>query len=459
MKTSGLSFYFILYLVAIITVFAITIERDRALKQRDELIAHLVSVNIQPLRLSAYVDTARFFIEPSRFTTQDSVAMRIKVEGPIVKSDVQFTLIDERIQRQGERSKEKVLHAILKNEDGDGILLSPPLEEGTYEFRVAGYKPRIMSDGRVMRLKISDTTYYSIPYSETLERVDRDTAVLIAKVEKSGIVPPQLTLSVQEANENWVLGPPFQKKVFVGGVENLEQVAFAVSAPARIEKPARYASYAAVVWDKPVLGKRSFTVTADAKRGFNEKDRASVSFNVEVMPATFVTAPSSKGFWGIPYAFDGQLFGLNPLDITVETFHDGRSLGLKPAVPKFSVTPERGWSSLLFKVFYRGVVLKEHSVTLSQPPPPQIKWVQQNLDRSKNAFLVSVTAADPVGGAVRMSLQSEPAGIARLDKISGTSFNVSVNLESKPPAVFLKLTATDQYGGQSISTKQFNIPQ
>ena len=58
-----------------------------------------------------------------------------------------------------------------------------------------------------------------------------------------------------------------------------------------------------------------------------------------------------------------------------------------------------------------------------------------------------------------MSVQSEPQGIAQLDRIKGTSFTVTVNLGGKPSAVFLKLSATDQYGGQSVSAKQFNIPQ
>jgi hypothetical protein len=56
-----------------------------------------------------------------------------------------------------------------------------------------------------------------------------------------------------------------------------------------------------------------------------------------------------------------------------------------------------------------------------------------------------------------MSLESQPGGIARLDRIRGTSFTVTVNLEGKPAGVFLKLTAADQYGGQGSSTKQFSL--
>ncbi len=458
MKSSGLSFYFILYLVAIITVFAITVERDRVLHQRDEVIAHLISVYVKPLHLSAYVDTARFFIEPTRSLTRDSVAVRLKVEGPIEKNDVEFALYDAKFFKKGGGEQSKELAGLVRNEGGDGVLVYPPLEEGTYEFKVSGYKGRITTEGNTMKVKIADTTYV-IPYSSALEMVDRDTTVLIAKVEKSGVIPPQLTLGVQEAQENWVLGPPYRKKIFVGGIENLQKASFNASSPARIEAVSGTGSYATLVWDKPTLGKRSFTVTADANRGFGEKDRSTVSFNVEVLPATFVNVPQAKGFWGIPYTFDGQLMGLNPLDVTVEILHDGQSIGVKPVVPKISLTPDRTWNSLLFKILYRESVIKENKVALSAPPPPQIKWVQQNLDRTKNLFIVSVTAADPIGGAVRMSLQSEPAGIARLDKISGTAFTVSVNLDGKPPAVFLKLTATDRYGGQSLSTKQFNIPQ
>jgi hypothetical protein len=85
--------------------------------------------------------------------------------------------------------------------------------------------------------------------------------------------------------------------------------------------------------------------------------------------------------------------------------------------------------------------------------------VQQNLDRTKNVFTISVTSADPTGGPVKMSIESQPPGIAQMDKIRGTAFTINVNLAGNPTAVFLKLTATDQYGGQSTSSKQFNIPR
>jgi hypothetical protein len=214
-----------------------------------------------------------------------------------------------------------------------------------------------------------------------------------------------------------------------------------------------------MVWDKPVLGKRIFTVSADANRGFGEKDRATVTFNVDVLPATFISTPPNKGFWGIPYTFDGQLVGLNPLEMTVEIQHDGQSLGVKPVVPKVSVTPERNWNSLLFRVLYHETAIKEHRASLSAPPPPQIRWVQQNLDRARSVFLITVASADPTGGPVRMSIEVQPSGIAQLDRIRGTTFTINVNLAGKPSAVFLKLTATDQYGGRSTSSKQFNIPQ
>jgi len=458
MKTSSLSFYFVLYIVAIITVFAITVERDHLLKQRDEVIAHLISVYVKPLQLAAYVDTTRIFIEPTRTQTRDSVALRIKVEGPIEKNDVTFALYRaEKLLENGEVQSQGLLGAV-RNVGGDGILICPPLEEGTYKFYVSGYKRRIITDGNLMRVSIGDTTY-AIPYSAALEMVDRDTTVLLAKVARTGVIPPQLTLSVQEAQENWVLGPPYRKKIFVGGTENLQRVSFAVSAPGRIEMGSAAESYVLMAWDKPTLGKSTFTVSADANRGFGEKDRASVTFKVEVLPAAFISTPSAKGFWGIPYTFDGQLVGLNPLDLSVDVSHDGYSIWTKPVLPKVSVTPEKTWNTLLFRVLYRGTLVKEHTVSLSAPPPPQIKWVQQNLDRSRNVLTISVASSDPTGGPVRLSLQAQPAGIARLDKVAGTTFTITVSLEGKPPAVYLRLSATDQYGGQSVSTKQFNIPQ
>jgi hypothetical protein len=457
MKTTGLSFYFVLYVVAIITVFAITVERDHLLEQRDDVIAHLVAVYVKPLHLSATSDTARFFVDPTRTLTRDSIAIRIKAEGPIEKSDIVYTLYGAGAIDASGGLEEIPIAGKTINEDGDGLLIYPPVAEGTYEFKVSGYKRRILLEGNSMRVRVGDTSYV-IPYSGALATIDRDTTTLIATVVRAGVIPPQLTLSVQESQENWVLGPAYRKKVFVGGVERLERVSFSVGGPARIEVGTGPSAYATLVWDKPVLGKRSFTVSADAHRGFGEKDRAKVAFNVDVLPATFVSTPPSKGFWGIPYTFDGQLVGLNPLDITVDILHDGQSMGVKPVVPKVLVKPERNWSTLVFKILYRETAIKEHKVSLSAPPPPQIRWVQQNLDRDRNVFTIKVASEDPTGGPVRMSIEAQPSGIAKLDRIQSTTFTITVDLSGKPSALFLKLTATDQYGGRSTSSKQFNIP-
>ena len=105
---------------------------------------------------------------------------------------------------------------------------------------------------------------------------------------------------------------------------------------------------------------------------------------------------------------------------------------------------DRGWNSLLFRILYKKVVIKEHKVSLTSPPPPQIKWVQQNLDRQNKVFLISVSASDPgEGGPVTASLQSQPSGIATLDKIRGTAFTITVNLKNNPTGVYLKLTVNE----------------
>lgn len=457
MKSSHISFYFVLYIVAIVSVFLITMERDQLLKQRDDDIAHLIEVYVKPLRLSSYTDTSRFFIEQSRPATREPIRIRTKVDGPVDRNDVSFSIVD--VQRYDETGIAMVEtpEGKMVNDEGDGVLIYPPLDEGVYTFKVAAYKKRIVPAGDKMRVTIKDTTYV-VPYSSRLEKVDRDTTVLIAKVEKSGIVAPQLTLSVQDPKENWVLGVPLRKKVFVGGIEDVREVSFSTGFGI-IERGTGGSSFVTLVWEKPTLGPHSFTVTADANRGFGQKDRASTSFSVDVNPATFTNTPSLKGFWGIPFVFDGQIVGTNPLDLSFEVSHDGRVIRTRPVVPKDTLIPDRNWSSLSYKVVYHGTVIKEHRVSLSTPPPPQIRWVQQNLDRSRSVFQISAASSDLVGGPVRISLQSQPPGITQLDKIKGTAFTITINLESKPTAVFLKLTATDQYGGQSTSAKQFNVPQ
>lgn len=458
MKHTDISYYFVLYLVAIITVFAITVERDKTLEQRNDVIANLVEVYVRPLQMSAYDDTTRFYIAPNRETTAESVQSKIRTEGPLVTNDIAFTLVEAEKVLAGGELREKPIAGEVRNENGDGVLTYPPLEVGTFLFRVSGYKNRVrLLPGGGMVIPVRDTVYH-IPYSKRLENVDKDTATLIVKVTKSGVEPQQLTLNVQETAENWIIGPPYSKKIFVAGIEDIGSVNFSVGPDGHIEA-ARGSSFATFAWNSPLPGRHSFTVNGSAARGLGGKDRASVVFEVNVQPASFVTQPSDHGFWGVPYTFDGQIVGLNPIDLTVEVLHDGKSTGTQPVVPKIVLSPERSWGTLAFKVIYHSVVIKEHKASLTSPAPPQIRWLQQNLDRGRNTFTVVLAAADAGGAAVTLSLQSQPQGIARLDKIKGTSFTITVDLRDKPSAVFLKVTASDQYGGQNTSSKQFNIAQ
>ena len=346
----------------------------------------------------------------------------------------------------------------MYNDHGDGVLVYPPLGEGTYRFTVSGYKNRLKLDNGQMKVIIGDTTY-NIPYSEALEKVDRDTTSLYVKVVKGGLEKQQLTLSVTESHENWVVGPPFQKKIFIGGLASLQGVTYAVSGGGRVDRPPSGESFLTFSWDQPTTGKHSFTVSADANRGSGVKDRATATFEIDVRPAVFSTPPADKWFWGIPYRFDGQIAGLNPLDISIESFHDGQLISTQPVIPPIMITPIKGWNSLAFNIKYHGITIKNHKVTLTSPPPPQVKWIQQNYDHGRNVYLIQFNSNDASGGAVTASLVSQPSGIAQVDRIKGTSFTITVNLKDKPASIFLKLTVTDQYGGQATSSKQFNLPQ
>lgn len=457
-KGHQLSFYFVLYIVAMVTVFVILMERDVLLSKRDENIAQLVEIYVRQLQLSPNADTTITFADPGTGIARGPLMLRTKTEGPIDRNDIKFTLIKAvKIHPDGSL-EEKSISIPVENDNGDGVLSYPPMDDGVYAFTVAGYKHRIERVGDRMKVKIRDTTYM-IAYSPRLESVDRDTVVLLANVIKSGEEPIQLTLNIEGTRDNWVLGVPFKKKIFMGGVEEPWRTTFSAGPGVSFEKASDKGSYVTFLWALPKPGQKEFIVTADGNRGLGQKDRATTRFTVDVVPPAYVSPPSGKGFWGIPFTFDAQVAGLNPIDITVESFHDGESMGMKPAVPKIVITPDRKWSSLAFKVLYRGNLIKEHHAALGAPPPPQIKWVQQNLDRGSNTFVITAAAADPLGGAVRMSIESQPQGLVTMDKVRGTTFKIAVNLATKPTAIFLKLTATDVYGGTSVSSKQFNIPQ
>jgi hypothetical protein len=457
MKSSDVSFYFVLYLVAVMTVFAITVERDRTLAQRNEVIAHLIEVYVRPLKLSPSVDTTRLFTGSVKPMMNDSVRIRFRTEGPITKNDIAFQLVASTLERP-DGSQSEPLAGYVMNDNGDGVLVYPPVEEGVYTFKVTGHKDRIKIDGKKMKVNIADV-WYDIPYADRMLKIDNDTTVLTLKVARSGAEEQQLTLSVSEARDSWVVGPPFIKKIFVGGIESLDGVSFDVSPAGRVEKSTGPESYVTFTWDAPKAGDHTFSVSANGSRNVGSRDKASISFVVSVQPPTFVSHPMEKGFWGIPYHFDGQIVGINPLDCSVEEYHDGQKIDTQPVVPEIVLTPSRDWSNLSFKILYKNSPIKEHKVALSSPPPPQIKWVQQRLDHDKGLFQITLNAADAAGGPVRISLQSQPSGLATLDKIRGTSFTISVDLKSRPSSIYLRVTASDQYGGQNTSSKQYNIPQ
>jgi hypothetical protein len=457
MKSSDISFYFVLYLIAVMTVFAITVERDRTLEQRNAMIAQLVAVYVRPLHVTNYLDTTKYFIDVSQPRMNDSVRVKVATQGPIKRDDIDFSILGAE-KYVGDSKESLPSEGRIYNEFGDGVIIFPPLSEGTYKFTVSGHKNRLILNGSQMRVLIGDTTY-NIPYSEALANVDRDTTSFFVKVIKGGLEKQQITLSVTDARENWVVGPSYQKKVFIGNVASMQGVTFNVSGGGRLDKSQSGESYLTFLWDQPKLGKHSFTVTVDANRGGGAKDRASTTFDVDVRPAVFNTPPPEKWFWGIPYRFDGQIAGLNALELSVESSHDGQSIGTQPVLPAFTITPAKGWGYLTFNVKYRGTTIRDHRVALVAPPPPQVKWVQQSLDKGREVYLIQFTSADASGGPVTASLQSQPSGIAKIDKIKGTSFTITVDLKEKPTSVFLKLVITDQYGGQSTSSKQFNLPQ
>ena len=457
MKTQGISFYFVLYIVAVITVFVITMERDQLLKERDEDIAHLVELYVRPLELTPYLDTVSYFIDPGSVLTAEPATIRAKIEGPLETGDVEFSIV------RGWREQEGTVTELntdirIANEGGDGVLTTGLLDEGIYTFEVAGYANRIVLEGETIRLTIKDTTY-SIPYSPQLEDVDRDTVRLVARVEKSGIDPLQFGITVQDRQESWILGPPYSKKIFISGAEDAARVTFTAPAGTQIERPPDGGAYVVMTWARPVLGKRNFQVVANANRGFGGKDQASVSFSVDILPPSFVTEPSPKGFWGIPYTFDGRIQGLNPVDLSVSVMHNNAEVASGSATTRNTFVPERNWAALDYRISYRGHIIKTHSVALSAPPPPQIRWLGQELDRSQGVFKIRVGSTDAADGPVRLSIEAQPLNVARIDKISGREFTITVSLESNPSAVFLKVTSVDQYGGRSVSTKQFNVPR
>jgi hypothetical protein len=83
MKTTNISFYFVLYIVAIVTVFVITMERDQLLKARDDDFSHLVELYVKPLKLTPSIDTVKVYVEANQPVTREPISLRTKVDGDV----------------------------------------------------------------------------------------------------------------------------------------------------------------------------------------------------------------------------------------------------------------------------------------------------------------------------------------------------------------------------------------
>jgi hypothetical protein len=436
------SFYFVLYLVALVSLLDVITERDDAQREIAEILVKKIS-EAPELQVP---DTLIWF-------AKDSSRSLIKVRGLETVTEKENILYELK-SLEGD-FPEGLSTILTKDADGNGILAGKILEKGFYKLQASAQVNRELPSelpesvrDLIIRELGNEIPLTSKPVSFTL------------KVEAAGAAPPKLTLNVEPPKDDkWIVGSPYVKNIYVGG-PSPDIVSFSSSDPRFVIT--KDIGRIRLEWANPIVTPEPITVTVYGqahRQASPDLENASTVFSVIVTPPRWDPEPQPEAYWEVPFTFASGIRGLDPNKFTVEILANGNPIKtVSPVEYPFVFKPERTWATLTFRalsVVNTEMLRKE--IPVKKPIAPQIKWTGSTWQGTD--YLVKFTSAD-VGNndvVIENCTVIQPEGIiSRLDTRRGKVFTLIVqNLQTtRPNAIKIKVTVTGIGGSRTDQVTQ-----
>ena len=403
------SFYFILYLVAIVSLLDVITERDEAQQEMVDVLVKKIT--------SAPVLSARDTVV---WTARDSGRAKISVAG--LSNPLEIASIRYMIASLDPATPEGIAENPMIDSEGNAILTGKINQKGTYNFLASATVEReIPADiPEAVRDAIRRLSGDVVP-------LETAPVHLVVRVDGRNTVGPGLTLNVEPPGEDkWILGAQYTKNIYVGGPPP-DMVKFTWSDSRFALR--RDVGKIQLIWVTPVSGVTRVVVHADANRELGELDHAQASFTVEVAPPRWQPEPRRIAYNRVAYQFESVLGGLPPNDYAIQVLANGTEVKatVKPNELPYEVVPDQSWKTMTFRAVGHATTLKEIQIPVKDPPPPQIRW--QGESHEGNDHIIKFYCEDVNGGDVNINFNVvQPQGVKVImsPPVRGKSFSIAI---------------------------------
>ncbi len=439
-----LSFYFVLYLVALTALLAVTNERNIAMREAKELIYNLIGkLNQKPL-----------------ITVPDSVTWILNREGSVpvliagidhAKSSVRYTVQPLDQIPTGTLEKE-----FIGDGTGNGVFLGKIETAGRYKFRISAEVSKRLPDS--LSQKIRERIAKILGDSSLHLRSDTTFYVTVAP---RGPEPTQFTLNIEKPLiDKGFIGIPYTKTIFVNGADS-RSVDFSGYDGQKFTLT-RGIGRVQLTWQNPERTTSPLRVTlrGNTRQGFGPKDFAETSFALDIVPPRWNPEPPSKAFWGVPFQIANSVAGMNADLYSIQVFANGKLLKtITPHDFPDTIRPIAQWTSVALKAISDGKELLSKTIEVRKPDPPQQpKWKDQTLDGRD--YVIKFDCSDVNGDPVTVNLKvSQPDGLqSRISSTFGKTFFLRIlDVTEKTPAAIEIRGSVQGIGGVREVRKTFLI--
>lgn len=439
-----LSFYFVLYLVALTALLAVTNERNIAMREGKELIFNLIGkLNEKPL-----------------ITIPDSVTWTLNRESstPVLaagidhgKSSVRYT-----IQSVGQTPAGVFDKEFAGDKNGNGIFSGKLEKIGRYKFRISAEVSKRLPGS--LSQKIRERIVKLLGDSSL--HMKGDTTFYVT-VSPRGPEPTQFTLNVEKPiSDKGFVGIPYTKTIFVNGADSR----FVDLSGYSSEKftLTRGIGRVHLTWQNPerTTTPLKITLRGNTRQGFGQKDFAETNFTVEIVPPRWNPEPPSRAFWGVSFQIANSVAGMNADMYGIEVFVNGTLLKtITPHNFPDTLRPTSQWTSVTLKAVADGKELLTKTIDVRKPDPPQQpKWKDQTLEGKD--YVIKFDCSDVNGEAVIVNLKvSQPEGLhSRISSTVGKTFTLRILdiTERKPVAIEVR-GSVQGIGGVRDVRKTFSL--